>query len=476
MQLIKELHSHSVSHGDLHHENIIVQKNGDIQLIDYDSICIPSLEGKSEFINGKGGYQHPSRFTSSQCTIKADYFSELVIYLSVLAIAENPALWIAYNIADTEYFLFSPADLAEFDKSKIKKDLLLLSPKIQGLVLILEDYLKEKNYLGLVPFDKYLKQPKIIRFDFDPKYHEIIEGEEVIFEWETQDAKEVSINGIGIVSFTGFCKQSITKTGIFQLEAKGYFGQVKSDPVSIEVYPLPVIVKFKPGKEKIEKGKETFIEWEVTNAKRIFLNGKDVTDSTGKGKILVTPDETTEYILEVHSFKSRKKISQARKVKVFSPVKLKHFSSDRPFTIESKPVILSWDAVYADKVMIEPGIGDVSGLSEKQVFPTKSTTYILTVSNELYKERSQPVEVKVLPLPKLSSVPYTRVPDIDTSVLPAINIDIADITSTLEKSLLPVLKTNPGFSFIRLVSEITESLRKHIIVSNTSIKNKTLIK
>ena len=44
--MIKSLHSKRISHGDLQHGNILITNNHKIKLIDYDSMCVPSIEGK----------------------------------------------------------------------------------------------------------------------------------------------------------------------------------------------------------------------------------------------------------------------------------------------------------------------------------------------------------------------------------------------------------------------------------------------
>jgi serine/threonine protein kinase len=152
LKMIKEFHRHKISHGDLQHDNIIINANGDIKLIDYDSLCVPQLNGQRDFFRGRQGYQHPLRFMYGFITsIKIDYFSELIIYLSILAVIENPILWDKYSVSQSEYrLLFSINDFQEWEDSGIRKDLYLLSPQIQNLVRILDNYLAA--HINLVPF------------------------------------------------------------------------------------------------------------------------------------------------------------------------------------------------------------------------------------------------------------------------------------------------------------------------------------
>ena len=71
---------------------------GDIFLIDYDSFYCVELQGEKDIITGLVDYQHPLRKTNNIIHEKIDYFSELIIYLSILAIAENPTLVDKYKV------------------------------------------------------------------------------------------------------------------------------------------------------------------------------------------------------------------------------------------------------------------------------------------------------------------------------------------------------------------------------------------
>ena len=70
-------------------------------------------------IKGLEGYQHPSRWKMKKMSRKADYFSELIIYTSLMTFAEIPSLWKDKNIKDTETMLFSADDIKSRGKSSI---------------------------------------------------------------------------------------------------------------------------------------------------------------------------------------------------------------------------------------------------------------------------------------------------------------------------------------------------------------------
>ena len=163
MVMCGDLHKYKISHGDLQHGNILVDNHGNIKLIDYDSLCVPDIEDEEELITGLRGYQHPSRFSTNKASLKADYFSELIIYLSLCGLAENPRLWHKFNVKDTEVLLFSEKDFENLQQSDIYKDLSYInSNTINDLLKICTFYLSKSSYLDLKPFYSYLS-PEILQ-------------------------------------------------------------------------------------------------------------------------------------------------------------------------------------------------------------------------------------------------------------------------------------------------------------------------
>lgn len=110
-KMAKDLHKHSFAHGDLQHGNILVRDDGSIVLVDYDSMYVPDLKGMKDEIKGLPGYQHLGRSKNEFVSEKLDYFSELVIYISLVAIAEEPLIWKDLNIDKTETLAFSADDI-----------------------------------------------------------------------------------------------------------------------------------------------------------------------------------------------------------------------------------------------------------------------------------------------------------------------------------------------------------------------------
>lgn len=117
--MVADLHVHKLAHGDLQHGNIMVRQDKSLVLVDYDSMYTPALEGMADEIKGLVGYQHEARWKNQYVSPKADYFSELVIYLSLKALAKYPQLWEELQMEDTETLLFSGDDIASKGASPI---------------------------------------------------------------------------------------------------------------------------------------------------------------------------------------------------------------------------------------------------------------------------------------------------------------------------------------------------------------------
>lgn len=153
--MTQDLHRLSIAHGDLQYENIIVNQYGKIFLIDYDSMYVPALSymNSKNSTNGKEGYQHPAREKCVNSNPKLDYFSEVVILTSILAIAYNPGLIDKYNMEDSDTMLFKKDDFRNFTSSGIYSELSCLGDLVVVLLNVLSSYLREQDITKLEPLE-----------------------------------------------------------------------------------------------------------------------------------------------------------------------------------------------------------------------------------------------------------------------------------------------------------------------------------
>ena len=146
-KMVAALHTHQISHGDLQDGNILLKRSGtdvEIKLIDYDSVFVPALRGQPDTIVGVPAYQHPQRIAGGgRANEKVDYFSELVIYLSLLSLAEKPDLWSQFGAPTERRLLFITEDFKNPDQSDVFRELENLSADVKHLASKLKEFCKQ---------------------------------------------------------------------------------------------------------------------------------------------------------------------------------------------------------------------------------------------------------------------------------------------------------------------------------------------
>lgn len=143
---IIKMQKSEIAHGDLQHGNIKVMvdhRSGSIKFyfVDYDGLYVPDLRIYQAPELGHPNYQHPGR-TKKHYNEKLDNFSSLVIYLSMLAIAEDSSLWKRYN--DYDRIIFTKKDFENPTQSRVIQELLKSpSEKVRRLTKLLVKALKD---------------------------------------------------------------------------------------------------------------------------------------------------------------------------------------------------------------------------------------------------------------------------------------------------------------------------------------------
>ena len=115
--MVRDLATLGIAHGDLQHGNLLVTSSGELKLIDYDGMYVPSLAkmGACEF--GHANYQSPAR-TSSTWGPYLDNFSAWVIYASLVALTIEPSLWTLLRNQGDEALLFTKDDFGDQQASR----------------------------------------------------------------------------------------------------------------------------------------------------------------------------------------------------------------------------------------------------------------------------------------------------------------------------------------------------------------------
>lgn len=134
LRLLNMLRTAGVAHGDLQHGNIIVE-HGQLRLVDHDGIFVTKMAGWAASEVGHQHYQHPRR-EAKHFDANLDNFSAIVIYLSLLSLAERPSLWKEHH---DENLLFTKTDFADTASSTLLKKIRELGPEHEKLADVLTE-------------------------------------------------------------------------------------------------------------------------------------------------------------------------------------------------------------------------------------------------------------------------------------------------------------------------------------------------
>ena len=176
--MVQELHRMNVSHGDLQHGNILVDDNQEIVLVDYDSVYVPTFNGELQITSGMSAYQHPCRKKGQViASARDDFFSERIIYLSLLALAEEPSLWNTLKDDEGEKdeysLLLTDKDIENFTNCSLYSTFSRMkNPRILVLLKDLTDSLQAGGITNLIPIEellvsKYDEQTAVTLLDED---------------------------------------------------------------------------------------------------------------------------------------------------------------------------------------------------------------------------------------------------------------------------------------------------------------------
>lgn len=104
------------AHGDLKPDNIIMKKDGQLVLVDYDGIYVSAMKGQKAREIGSPGFRHPLR-TVEGFDEHIDDFPIASIALALKAIALKPVLWNEFGGNDR--LLFSENDFLDLSQSRV---------------------------------------------------------------------------------------------------------------------------------------------------------------------------------------------------------------------------------------------------------------------------------------------------------------------------------------------------------------------
>ena len=198
--------------------------------------------------------------------------------------------------------------------------------------------------------------------------------------------------------------KTFTATGTFNVVLKvsavpGYSASIKSRSFTVVVAP-PAIASFTMSPSTIALGQSSTLNWSVTGATTLKINGTTVTGTS----LVVSPAVNTSYTLSATNAGGT--VTKSVTVTVVQPPTISGFGASPSSIYQGDGSTLSWNVGGATSLSLDNGIGAVSGTS-RVVSPSATTYYTLTATNTVNGvsvSRMAGVTVSVSPRPTVPSI------------------------------------------------------------------------
>lgn len=307
LKLTDDLHKKGLAHGDLQHGNILVGKDHSLYLVDYDSFYCPALKGQKDTVTGLPDYQHPSRKNNKAVSEKLDYFSELIIYLSIKAIEKSPSLVDKYNVDGAERLLFSKEDYLDLKNSSIYKDISSLGSEFKEMLNVLEKYLSYDSINKLGIFNEILLEDKV-KFSVSAK-KAIRSKQEVTVKWNVPFKSNVLLKQKNkklkkVCESTGSYSTVLDSDEVFELAITTDKGKKITRKSLVRVFD-ECSIDFLADKHYVFPSIPITLSWDVKNAKKVWLGSEEI-DAAGK-KVVEQDRETTYTLVAEDEFGKKEK-------------------------------------------------------------------------------------------------------------------------------------------------------------------------
>ncbi|NVK66739.1 MAG: hypothetical protein HWE22_19255 [Flavobacteriales bacterium] len=289
-----------------------------------------------------------------------------------------------------------------------------------------------------------VKPAKIIDFSINVPFVE--ENQPFLIQWEAINYSRAYINGEEVPISNNEYETKISGYQKFQLIVENEHYKAISKPLEIQPVRTPQILEFNASETHIRKDEEVLLTWKTKDSKRstLFINNKEI-NTQQKNEHRFIPRSSVICELTVYALNDlQPPVSKTCNIFIVDRVRIIHFRSNKNRILESDKILLSWSAANATKIVLLPLQEDVSGLSQIELSPTKTTTYTLEVSNEVSRER-QDCPVIIHSLPKLDNISFPTMPSL-VIALPEINLNTTHKNNSIVRQLKNARWYNKLFS------------------------------
>ncbi len=200
-------------------------------------------------------------------------------------------------------------------------------------------------------------------------------GQPSTLSWVANGSPGMTLNpGVGPVIGTSVAVKPSATTS-YTLSATNSFGSVTAS-VTVTVGSPPTITGLKATPAMVQAGQPSTLSWVVTGSPGLMLN-PGVGPVTGTS-VVVKPPATTSYTLSAtNSFGT---VTASVTVMVGGAPTITSLKATPAMVQAGQPSTLSWVVTGSPGLMLNPGVGPVTGTSVV-VKPSATTTYTLSATN-----------------------------------------------------------------------------------------------
>lgn len=227
----------------------------------------------------------------------------------------------------------------------------------------------------------------------------IKEGECTVLRWDVDNAKAVHLSdgqqesGVSGHSSSQVCPRDTTT---YVLRVTRWDNQDERREVTINVQKGPGTIKFWADRTDINKGECTNIHWQVTEAKKVYLDlgqGEQQVDPSGSTQ--VCPVSTTTYNLRIE-WQNGQQGGQGLTITVHDtqPSPVVQFTANPQDIHSGETASLNWNVQNSKEVYLDGN--SVQAQGSQQVSPQQETTYTLRVVGLDSSDTSYQVTVRII--------------------------------------------------------------------------------
>lgn len=308
--------------------------------------------------------------------------------------------------------------------------------------------------------------PNIIDFQYD----KVLSSKPITIRWKTEYCDNVSIYYKGEtkdVSGKETYRIDTPEERDISFMLSNSETTTRTVNFTMEFIECPSI-SFSSDKSKLKSGckEQATLSWNIENARKAFLViAEKKTEIPLIGKLEVSPDITTVYLIEALAFDDESSFTEELQIGVFNECAIE-FTADKYYVFPTIPVVLSWNVTNAKKVWIDSE--EVDAIGTRIIEPKKAMVCVLSAEDEFGK-KEQRIEIGMLPIPQVKSL-LVPVPDITNNLSvtiqqPRYNVDMKFPTIDIDWIKLEVPRV-PSLTELGLNVELSPPLPKFNLISS----------